>query len=113
MSAALDIIEEQPELRAQLWRNTRKMLKGYKTLGYDTGTSETPIIPVVIKDTVKTYEMCRLLFENGVFVNAVISPAVPQGRELLRTSYMATHTEEQLDRVLAAFEKVGRQVGVI
>ena len=113
VSAALDIIEEQPELRARLWRNTRKMLKGYKTLGYDTGTSETPIIPVVIKDTMKTYEMCRLLFENGVFVNAVISPAVPQGRELLRTSYMATHTEEQLDRVLAAFEKVGRQVGVI
>jgi 8-amino-7-oxononanoate synthase len=112
-STALDIIEEQPELRARLWSNTRKMLKGYKTLGYDTGASETPIIPVVIKDTMKTYEMCRLLFENGVFVNAVISPAVPQGRELLRTSYMATHTEEQLDKVLAAFDKVGRQVGVI
>ncbi len=112
-STALDIIEEQPELRAQLWKNTHKMLKGYKTLGYNTGTSETPIIPIVIKDTMKTYEMCKLLFENGVFVNAVISPAVPQGRELLRTSYMATHTEEQLDKVLAAFEKVGRQVGVI
>jgi 8-amino-7-oxononanoate synthase len=113
VSTALDIIEEQPELRARLWSNTHKMLKGYKALGYDTGTSETPIIPVVIKDTMKTYEMCRLLFENGVFVNAVISPAVPQGRELLRTSYMATHTEEQLDRVLAAFDKVGRQVGAI
>jgi len=113
VSTALDIIEEQPELRTRLWRNTNKMLKGYKALGYDTGTSKTPIIPVVIKDTMKTYEMCRLLFKNGVFVNAVISPAVPQGRELLRTSYMATHTEEQLDKVLAAFEKVGRQVGVI
>jgi 8-amino-7-oxononanoate synthase len=112
-STALDIIEEQPELRARLWRNTNRMLKGYKTLGYDTGTSETPIIPVVIKDTIKTFEMCRLLFENGVFVNAVISPAVPQGRDLLRTSYMATHTEEQLDKVIAAFAKVGRQVGVI
>ena len=113
VSTALDVIEEQPELRARLWRNTNKMLKGYKALGYDTGTSETPIIPVLIKDTMKTYEMCRLLLENGVFVNAVISPAVPQGRELLRTSYMATHTEEQLDKVLAVFEKVGRQVGVI
>jgi len=113
VSAALDVIEEQPELRARLWSNTHKMLKGYKALGYDTGTSATPIIPVVIKDTMKTYEMCRLLFENGVFVNAVISPAVPQGRELLRTSFMATHTEEQLDQVLAAFDKVGRQVGVI
>jgi 8-amino-7-oxononanoate synthase len=113
VSTALDIIEEQPELRARLWRNTHKMLKGYQKLGFDTGKSQTPIIPVLIKDTMKTYEMCRLLFENGVFVNAVISPAVPQGRELLRTSCMATHTEEQLDQVLAAFEKVGRQVGVI
>jgi len=113
VSTALDIIEEQPELRARLWRNTHKMLRGYKTLGYDTGTSETPIIPILIKDTMKTYQMCKLLFENGVFVNAVISPAVPPGRELLRTSYMATHTEEQLDKALAAFEKVGKQVGVI
>ena len=113
VSTALDIIEEQPELRARLWRNTHKVLRGYKMLGYDTGTSETPIIPILIKDTMKTYQMCKLLFENGVFVNAVISPAVPPGRELLRTSYMATHTEEQLDKVLGAFEKVGRQLGVI
>jgi 8-amino-7-oxononanoate synthase len=113
VSTALDIIEEQPELRARLWRNTHKMLKGYQKLGFDTGKSQTPIIPVLIKDTMKTYEMCRLLFENGVFVNSVISPAVAQGRELLRTSCMATHTEEQLDQVLAAFEKAGRQVGVI
>ena len=113
VSTALDIIEEQPELRTRLWRNTHKMLRGFKTLGYDTGTSETPIIPILIKDTMKTYQMCKLLFENGVFVNPVISPAVPPGRELLRTSYMATHTEEQLDKVLAAFEKVGKQLGVI
>ena len=113
VSVALDIIEEQPELRARLWRNTHKMLRGYKTLGYDTGTSETPIIPILIKDTMKTYQMCKLLFENGVFVNPVVNPGVPPGRELLRTSYMATHTEEQLDKVLAAFEKVGRQLGVI
>jgi 8-amino-7-oxononanoate synthase len=113
VSTALDIIEEQPELRAQLWRNTHKMLREYKSLGYDTGESETPIIPILIKDTMKTYQMCKLLFENGVFVNSVISPAVPPGRELLRTSYMATHTEDQLDKVLGAFEKVGRQLGVI
>ena len=113
VSAALDIIDEQPQLRTQLWRNTHKMLKGYKDLGYDTGTSETPIIPIIIKDSIKIYQMCRLLFEHGVFVNPVVSPAVPPGRELLRTSYMATHTEEQLDRVLSAFEKVGKQLGVI
>jgi 8-amino-7-oxononanoate synthase len=113
VSAALDIIEEQPELRVQLWKNTQKMLQGYKTLGYDTGVSETPVIPIIIKDTMKVYQMCKLLFENGVFVNAVVSPAVPPGRELLRTSYMATHTEQQLDKVLAAFEKVGKQLGLI
>jgi len=113
VSTALDIIEEVPELRARLWRNTHKMLKGYKDLGFDTGASETPIIPIIIKDSMKVYEMCRLLFENGVFVNAVVSPAVPPGRELLRTSYMATHTEEQLDKILKAFEKVGKQLGAI
>jgi 8-amino-7-oxononanoate synthase len=113
VSAALDIIEEQPELRAQLWRNTHRMLKKYRNLGFDTGTSETPIIPILIKDPMKTYQMCRLLFENGVFVNAIVSPGVPLGRELLRTSYMATHTEEQLDRVLTAFEKAGKQLGII
>jgi 8-amino-7-oxononanoate synthase len=113
VSTALDIIEEQPQLRIQLWKNTHKMLKSYNELGYDTGSSETPIIPIIIKDNMKVYEMCKLLFENGVFVNPVISPAVPPGRELLRTSYMATHTEEQLDRVLFAFEKVGKQLGLI
>jgi 8-amino-7-oxononanoate synthase len=113
VSTALDIIEEQPQLRAQLWKNTHKMLKSYKELGYDTGTSETPIVPIIIKDSIKVYEMCKLLFENGIFVNPVVSPAVPPGRELLRTSYMATHTEEQLDRVLDAFKKVGNQLDLI
>ncbi len=113
VSTALDIIEEQPQLRIQLWKNTHKMLKSYNELGYDTGTSETPIVPIIIKDNMKVYEMCKLLFENGVFVNPVISPAVPPGRELLRTSYMATHTEQQLDKVLSAFEKVGKQLGLI
>ncbi len=113
VSTALDIIEEQPQLRTQLWKNTHKMLKGYKELGFDTGMSETPIIPIIIKDNMKVYAMCKYLFENGVFVNPIISPAVPPGRELLRTSYMATHTEEQLDEVLKAFEKVGKQLEVI
>lgn len=113
VSTALDIIEEQPQLITQLWRNTRKMLKGYKELGFDTGSSETPIIPIILGNTMKVFGMCRLLFENGVFVNPVASPAVPPGRELLRTSYMATHTEEQLDCVLEAFKKVGKQMNLI
>ena len=113
VSTALDIIEEQPQLRIQLWKNTHKMLKGYKELGYDTGISETPIVPIIIGNSLKVYEMCKLLFENGIFVNPVVSPAVPPGRELLRTSYMATHTEEQLDKVLTTFEKVGKQLRLI
>jgi 8-amino-7-oxononanoate synthase len=113
VSTALDIIEEQPQLRTQLWKNTHKMLKSYKELGYDTGVSETPIVPIIIKNDMKVYAMCKFLFEHGVFVNPVVSPAVPPGRELLRTSYMATHTEEQLDRVLDAFKKVGKQLRLI
>lgn len=113
VSTALDVIEDEPELRERLWKNTRKMLQGFAEMGYDIGGSRTPIIPVVLKDGTKVYEMCRLLFERGVFVNPVVSPAVPPGRELLRTSYMATHTDEQLDRVLDAFRKVGRQMEVI
>ena len=112
-SAALDVLEEDPELLKRLWKNTRKMLKGYKALGFDTGTSETPIIPVMIKDAAKTYKMCSLLFDEGIFVNPVVSPAVPPGRELLRTSFMATHTDSQLDQVLSAFEKVGKQLHII
>jgi len=112
-SAALDVLDEEPELLEQLWKNTRKMLNGYKALGFDTGTSETPIIPVLIKDAAKTGEMCRRLFDLGIFVNPVISPAVPPGRELLRTSFMATHTDSQLDHVLSAFEKVGKGLEII
>jgi 8-amino-7-oxononanoate synthase len=113
VSTAIDIIEEVPQLRTQLWKNTHKMLQGYRALGFDTGTSETPIVPVIIGDNMKVYSMCKLLFENGVFVNAVVNPAVPPGRELLRTSYMATHTEDQLDKVLDAFKKTGKQLGLI
>jgi len=113
VSEALDIIDEQPQLRTQLWKNTHRMLQGYKELGYDTGTSETPIVPIIIKDSWKTYEMCKRLFEEGIFVNPVVSPAVPPGRELLRTSYMATHTDVQLNRVLEAFQKVGKEMGLI
>jgi 8-amino-7-oxononanoate synthase len=112
-SAALDVMEEDPGLLERLWKNTRKMLDGYKALGFDTGMSETPIIPVVIKDPIKTYRMCSLLFDQGVFVNPIVSPAVPPGRELLRTSFMATHTDSQLDQVLSAFEKVGKQLDII
>lgn len=113
VSAAIDIIEEEPERIEKLWHNTRKMLNGFKALGFDTGTSETPIIPVIVGDDMKAFRMARMLHDKGVFANVAVSPAVPAGSALMRTSYMATHTEEQLDRVLEAFEEVGKELGII
>lgn len=113
VSAAIDIIESEPERLAQLWTNTNKMLKGFRDLGFETGTSETPIIPVIVGENETAFKAAMMLQEEGVFVNVAISPAVPEGHALIRTSYMATHTEEQLDRVLAAFSKVGKALGLI
>jgi len=110
---ALKIIDEEPERREQLWKNTRKMKKGFQEMGYDTGASETPIIPLLVGDDMKAFIMRKILFENGIFANPFVSPAVPVGRAIIRTSYMATHTDEQLDRVLDVFEKVGKQLRII
>ena len=89
------------------------MRAGFRSLGFDIGHSVTPVIPIIIGDDERTFLFWRALFDAGVFVNPVISPAVPPGRQLLRTSYMATHTDEQLDRVLEIFSVVGKQLGVI
>ena len=89
------------------------MLKGLRELGFETGPSETPIIPVIVGDNELAFKMAMLLQEEGVFANVAVSPAVPNGKALIRTSYMATHTDEQLDIVLSAFEKVGRALGLI
>jgi len=113
VSAALDIIENEPERRKALWRNTNKMFKGFNELGFEVGPSQTPIIPVVVENNENAFLMAMMLQEEGVFANVAVSPAVPNGRALIRTSYMATHTEEQLDRVLAAFQKVGKRMGLI
>jgi len=113
VSAALDIIESEPERREALWRNTNKMFKGFTELGFEVGPSQTPIIPIVVNDNENAFIMAMMLQEEGVFANVAVSPAVPNGRALIRTSYMATHTEEQLDKVLMAFEKVGKRMGLI
>jgi 8-amino-7-oxononanoate synthase len=113
VSAALDIIENEPERRKALWRNTNKMFKGFNELGFEVGPSQTPIIPIVVDDNENAFLMAMMLQEEGVFANVAVSPAVPNGKALIRTSYMATHTEEQLDRVLAAFQKVGKRMGLI
>jgi 8-amino-7-oxononanoate synthase len=113
VSAALDIIENEPERRETLWKNTIKMFNGFKELGFQVGPSQTPIIPIVVGENEKAFTMTMMLQEEGVFANVVVSPAVPTGKALIRTSYMATHTDEHLDIVLTAFEKVGRKLGLI
>jgi 7-keto-8-aminopelargonate synthetase-like enzyme len=111
--ASLEIMRTEPERVARLKEIGDKMRAGYKSLGFNIGTSETPIIPIMIGDTMKTVFTWKMLFEKGVFVNPVLAPAVAEGQELLRTSYMATHTDDQLDRVLNIFEDVGKSMGLI
>jgi len=111
--AALDVIDQEPERRERLWHNTNKMMKAFKNMGYDTGTSETPIIPLLMGEMERAFMMWKILSDEGVFVNPVAPPATPPGRCLIRTSYMATHTDEQLDRVLVILEQAGKKLGVI
>ncbi len=113
VSAALDIIENEPERREKLWKNTNKMLNGFKDLGFRIGNSQTPIIPIIVGEDEKAFLMAMMLQEEGVFANVAVTPAVPNGMALIRTSYMATHSEEQLDFVLNAFKKVGKTLGII
>jgi 8-amino-7-oxononanoate synthase len=111
--AALQVMREEPERIARVNQIGDQMREGFKKLGFNIGESITPVIPILIGDDDKTFLTWKLLFEHGVFVNPVISPAVSPGRQLLRTSYMATHTDEQLEQVLEIFEKVGKMVGLI
>src|SRR5208337_5143754 len=113
VSAAIDIIESEPERREMLWKNTNKMMQGFKNLGFETGPSQTPIIPIIVGADETAFRTVMMLQEEGVFANVAVSPAVPPGKALIRTSYMATHTDEQLARVLDAFKKVGKAVGLI
>jgi 8-amino-7-oxononanoate synthase len=111
--AALEIMREEPERVMQVNANGATMRQGFMGLGFDIGSSVTPVVPIIIGDDMRTTHTWRALFDAGVFVNPLISLGVPQGRQLLRTSYMATHTTGQLDRVLAVFEKIGKQMGLI
>jgi len=111
--AALDIIESEPERRQNLWKNALKMQRGLKDLGFDTGHTATPIVPIVVGGDLECFAFWKSLYDNGVFTNPVISPAVPPGKAMIRTSYTATHTDAQLDRVLEVVAKVGREKGLI
>jgi len=111
--AALDIIEQEPERREGLWRNTRRMQAGLRTLGYDIGRSETPIVPVQVGELDAMFAFWKQVFDAGVFTNPVTPPAVPENSCRLRISLMATHTDEQIDFVLDAFATVGKRMALI
>ncbi len=111
--AALDIIESEPERVHRLQAIGKKMVAGFKSLGYDVGTAETPIVPLIIRDMEKTFNLWWALFNNGVFANPVVSPAVPPDSCLIRTSYMAIHTDDELDKILEVAGREGKKLGII
>ena len=111
--ATVEIMDREPERRAMLWENTRFFSDGLKSMGLDTGGSQTPVVPVVVGEDGAALAMVQRLHEEGVFVNCVISPATRPGRALIRTSLMATHTREQLTRALEAIEKVARGLSLL
>ena len=111
--AALEVMQEEPERIERVNQNAQKMINGLQQLGFDTGNTCTPVVPVIIGDDMLTVNAWKMLLENGVYVNVVVGPATLPGRQLLRTSYMATHTDEQLDQALEVFEKVGKALDII
>ncbi|MCX7872071.1 MAG: pyridoxal phosphate-dependent aminotransferase family protein [Verrucomicrobiae bacterium] len=113
VKAALDIMINEPERIQQLWRNTNRMKQGLLSLGFDLGASQTPILPIYCRSLLNAFKFTKRLQEEGVFVNPVVSPAVPPGQELIRISLMATHTDVQIDFALEKLGKVGKELGII
>ena len=113
VSAALDIIESEPERIQHLWDVTHYALDGFRRIGCEIGNTTTPIIPLFIRDNNKTFQVTRDLFEEGIFVNPVVSPAVPSEDTLIRFSLMATHTYEQVDFALEKIEKCFKKLDIL
>lgn len=111
--AALDVMESDSGLVEQLWENANYMKEELPKLGFDIGNSQTPVIPIIVRDEGLTLQFWKALFEAGLYTNIVVPPAVPPNMSLLRTSYMASHTREHLDRALEILSEVGRKMGVI
>ncbi|MDP9301434.1 MAG: aminotransferase class I/II-fold pyridoxal phosphate-dependent enzyme, partial [Actinomycetota bacterium] len=110
---ALQIIRDEPDRLERLWTNTRFLKDGLHELGFDTGSSETPITPVITGDEAKTQSFARRLFEEGVFCPAIVFPTVGRGKARVRTIVNADHTEPDLAEALAAFERVGKELGLL
>lgn len=110
---ALEIIKTEPERVHRLQDIAVKMVKGFKSLGFNVGTAETPIIPLIIGDNDKTFMFWKRLFERGIYVNPVITPAVPPNRSLIRTSFMSIHKDDELDWFLEVAEEEGKRLGIL
>ena len=106
-------MHDEPERIDRLWENTHFMLSELKSMGYDTGNSNTPIIPLLIGDMTLTFKMWKRLAEEGVFINPVVPQAVPPTGTMIRCSFMATHTKSQLEMALDKFEKSGKELNII
>ena len=111
--AALDIVEQEPHRIERLVRNANKMRAGFKQLGFNVIEGQTAIVPVIVGDDMLAFQFWRALFDAGLFVNAFISPGVPPGMQMMRTSYMASHEDQHLDRILELFATVGKKLGII
>jgi glycine C-acetyltransferase len=111
--AALDVLEQEPHLMERLWDNTRFFKGGLQALGFDTGHSESPITPVVLRDGALAMRFSDRLFDNGIFAQGLAYPTVPQGRARVRTIVTAAHTQEDLQAALDGFRKVGGELGVV
>ncbi|HMU43185.1 MAG TPA: pyridoxal phosphate-dependent aminotransferase family protein [Ignavibacteriaceae bacterium] len=111
--AALNILEREPQLVDKLIRNANKIRKAFNELGFNVIDGRTAIVPVIVGDDALAFKMWRMLYDEGVFVNVFISPGVPQGRQMMRTSFMATHEDEHLDEIIQIFKNVGTKLGLI
>lgn len=113
IDAALDLIQQEPERRIRLNETADKMRDEFKAMGYNTNLSETPIIPLTVGNDAIAFKMWRMLFDEGVFASPVVTPAVPEGQSIIRTSFMATHNDDHLNIILEKFKKVGKSLGII
>lgn len=111
--AALEVMEEERWRQQALWDNTNRMLQAFKDKGFETGHTTTPIIPLYVRDNEKTFRLTRMLMDDGVFVNPVVSPAVPSQDSLIRISLMATHTFDQIDEAVEKITKNAKLLGII
>jgi glycine C-acetyltransferase len=111
--ASLDILEESTELVDRLWQNTEYFKREMKTLGFDTGSSTTPITPIMLGEAALAHQFSRRLYEEGIFAMAIGFPTVPRGKARIRVMISASHHQEDLDRGLEGFKNVGEELGVI